>query len=166
MRRLALIIIAVMVFIAPVVGADMPGSHTNITVDEKMITALDSIYTIQDKVIPFTLWVTLYGTGLALLLVSILLHERGGVVTGFLSLGFIVVAWLNSVFIGFQDVVTYQIGDSLVVQPIVSVYGSHSLHLLVFLTFLVCLLNIILGVLNILAESAQTKHYNRRIGLK
>lgn len=144
----------------------MPEAHENVTVDENTITTFDPVYKIQDNVMPFTLWALIYGTGVLLLLVSVLLHERGGIVTGLLSLGFIVTAWINSVFIGFQDIVTHQIGNSLVIQPVITVYGSHSLHLLLFLTWLVSFLNVILGALTMLAESAQIKHYNRRIGLK
>jgi len=63
------------------------------------------------------------------------------------------------VFIGFQDIVTHQIGNSLVIQPVITVYGSHSLHLVLFLTFLVGILNVILGALTVLAESASLKNY-------
>lgn len=144
----------------------MPEAHENVTVDENTITTFDPVYKIQDNVMPFTLWALIYGTGVLLLLVSVLLHERGGIVTGLLSLGFIVIAWINSVFIGFQDVVTYQMGTSLVIQPVITVYGSHSLHLLLFLTFLVGVLNVILGALTVLTESAHIKQYNQRVGLK
>ncbi len=144
----------------------MPEAHENVTVDENTITTFDPVYKIQDSVMPFTLWALIYGTGVLLLLVSVLLHERGGIVTGLLSLGFIVIAWINSVFIGFQDIVTHQIGDSLVIQPVITVYGSHSLHLLLFLTFLVGVLNVILGALTVLAESTHIKQYNQRVGLK
>lgn len=144
----------------------MPEAHENVTVDENTITTFDPVYKIQDNVMPFTLWALIYGTGVLLLLVSVLLHERGGIVTGLLSLGFIVIAWINSVFIGFQDVVTHQMGTSLVIQPVITVYGSHSLHLLLFLTFLVGVLNVILGALTVLAESARIKQYNQRVGLK
>lgn len=140
----------------------MPEAHENVTVDENTITTFDPVYKIQDSVMPFTLWALIYGTGVLLLLVSVLLHERGGIVTGLLSLGFIVIAWINSVFIGFQDIVTHQIGDSLVIQPVITVYGSHSLHLLLFLTFLVGVLNVILGAFTVLAESASLKNYQRR----
>ena len=139
----------------------MPEAHENVTVDENTITTFDPVYKIQDNVMPFTLWALIYGTGVLLLLVSVLLHERGGIVTGLLSLGFIVIAWINSVFIGFQDIVTHQIGNSLVIQPVITVYGSHSLHLLLFLTFLVGILNVILGALTVLAESASLKNYQR-----
>ena len=142
----------------------MPEAHENVTVDENTITTFDPVYKIQDNVMPFTLWALIYGTGVLLLLVSVLLHERGGIVTGLLSLGFIVIAWINSVFIGFQDVVTHQVGNSLVIQPVITVYGSHSLHLLLFLTFLVGILNVILGALTMLAESAHIKQYNQRVG--
>ncbi len=144
----------------------MPEAHENVTVDENTITTFDPVYKIQDNVMPFTLWALIYGTGVLLLLVSVLLHERGGIVTGLLSLGFIVIAWINSVFIGFQDVVTHQMGTSLVIQPVITVYGSHSLHLLLFLTFLVGVLNVILGALTVLTESAHIKPYNQRVGLK
>lgn len=144
----------------------MPEAHENVTVDENTITTFDPVYKIQDNVMPFTLWALIYGTGVLLLLVSVLLHERGGIVTGLLSLGFIVIAWINSVFIGFQDVVTHQMGTSLVIQPVITVYGSHSLHLLLFLTFLVGVLNVILGALTVLTESAHIKQYNQRVGLK
>lgn len=144
----------------------MPEAHENVTVDENTITTFDPVYKIQDNVMPFTLWALIYGTGVLLLLVSVLLHERGGIVTGLLSLGFIVIAWINSVFIGFQDIVTHQMGTSLVIQPVITVYGSHSLHLLLFLTFLVGVLNVILGALTVLTESAHIKQYNQRVGLK
>lgn len=164
MKRLLLIFIAMVVCIIPVTA--MPDAHENVTVDENTITTFDPVYKIQDNVIPFTLWALIYGTGVLLLLVSVLLHERGGIVTGLLSLGFIVIAWINSVFIGFQDVVTHQMGTSLVIQPVITVYGSHSLHLLLFLTFLVGVLNVILGALTVLTESAHIKQYNQRVGLK
>lgn len=164
MKRLLLIFIAMVVCIIP--AAAMPEAHENVTVDENTITTFDPVYKIQDNVMPFTLWALIYGTGVLLLLVSVLLHERGGIVTGLLSLGFIVIAWINSVFIGFPDVVTHQIGDSLVIQPVITVYGSHSLHLLLFLTFLVGVLNVILGALTVLTESAHIKQYNQRVGLK
>ena len=164
MKRLLLIFIAMVVCIVP--AAAMPEAHENVTVDENTITTFDPVYKIQDNVMPFTLWALIYGTGVLLLLVSVLLHERGGIVTGLLSLGFIVIAWINSVFIGFQDVVTHQVGTSLVIQPVITVYGSHSLHLLLFLTFLVGVLNVILGALTVLTESAHIKQYNQRVGLK
>jgi len=164
MKRLLLIFIAMVVCIVP--AAAMPEAHENVTVDENTITTFDPVYKIQDSIMPFTLWALIYGTGVLLLLVSVLLHERGGIVTGLLSLGFIVIAWINSVFIGFQDVVTHQVGTSLVIQPVVTVYGSHSLHLLLFLTFLVGVLNVILGALTVLTESAHIKQYNQRVGLK
>lgn len=164
MKRLLLIFIAMVVCIIP--AAAMPEAHENVTVDENTITTFDPVYKIQDNVMPFTLWALIYGTGVLLLLVSVLLHERGGIVTGLLSLGFIVIAWINSVFIGFQDVVTHQMGTSLVIQPVITVYGSHSLHLLLFLTFLVGVLNVILGALTVLTESAHIKQYNQRVGLK
>lgn len=164
MKRLLLIFIAMVVCIIPVTA--MPEAHENVTVDENTITTFDPVYKIQDNVMPFTLWALIYGTGVLLLLVSVLLHERGGIVTGLLSLGFIVIAWINSVFIGFQDVVTHQMGTSLVIQPVITVYGSHSLHLLLFLTFLVGVLNVILGALTVLTESAHIKQYNQRGGLK
>lgn len=164
MKRLLLIFIAMVVCIIPVTA--MPDAHENVTVDENTITTFDPVYKIQDNVMPFTLWALIYGTGVLLLLVSVLLHERGGIVTGLLSLGFIVIAWINSVFIGFQDVVTHQMGTSLVIQPVITVYGSHSLHLLLFLTFLVGVLNVILGALTVLTESAHIKQYNQRVGLK
>ena len=164
MKRLLLIFIAMVVCIIPVTA--MPEAHENVTVDENTITTFDPVYRIQDNVMPFTLWALIYGTGVLLLLVSVLLHERGGIVTGLLSLGFIVIAWINSVFIGFQDVVTHQMGTSLVIQPVITVYGSHSLHLLLFLTFLVGVLNVILGALTVLTESAHIKQYNQRVGLK
>jgi hypothetical protein len=164
MKRLLLIFIAMVVCIIPVTA--MPEAHENVTVDENTITTFDPVYKIQDNVMPFTLWALIYGTGVLLLLVSVLLHERGGIVTGLLSLGFIVIAWINSVFIGFQDVVTHQMGTSLVIQPVITVYGSHSLHLLLFLTFLVGVLNVILGALTVLTESAHIKQYNQRVGLK
>ena len=160
MKRLLLIFIAMVVCIIPVTA--MPEAHENVTVDENTITTFDPVYKIQDNVMPFTLWALIYGTGVLLLLVSVLLHERGGIVTGLLSLAFIVIAWINSVFIGFQDIVTHQIGNSLVIQPVITVYGSHSLHLLLFLTFLVGILNVILGALTMLAESASLKNYQRR----
>jgi len=164
MKRLLLIFIAMVVCIIPVTA--MPEAHENVTVDENTITTFDPVYKIQDNVMPFTLWALIYGTGVLLLLVSVLLHERGGIVTGLLSLGFIVIAWINSVFIGFQDVVTHQMGTSLVIQPVITVYGSHSLHLLLSLTFLVGVLNVILGALTVLTESAHIKQYNQRVGLK
>ena len=164
MKRLLLIFIAMVVCIIPVTA--MPEAHENVTVDENTITTFDPVYKIQDNVMPFTLWALIYGTGVLLLLVSVLLHERGGIVTGLLSLGFIAIAWINSVFIGFQDVVTHQMGTSLVIQPVITVYGSHSLHLLLFLTFLVGVLNVILGALTVLTESAHIKQYNQRVGLK
>jgi len=164
MKRLLLIFIAMVVCIVP--AAAMPEAHENVTVDENTITTFDPVYKIQDNVMPFTLWALIYGTGVLLLLVSVLLHERGGIVTGLLSLGFIVIAWINSVFIGFQDVVTHQMGTSLVIQPVITVYGSHSLHLLLSLTFLVGVLNVILGALTVLTESAHIKQYNQRVGLK
>lgn len=164
MKRLLLIFIAMVVCIIPVTA--MPEAHENVTVGENTITTFDPVYKIQDNVMPFTLWALIYGTGVLLLLVSVLLHERGGIVTGLLSLGFIVIAWINSVFIGFQDVVTHEMGTSLVIQPVITVYGSHSLHLLLFLTFLVGVLNVILGALTVLTESAHIKQYNQRVGLK
>lgn len=160
MKRLLLIFIALAICIIPVTA--MPEMHENVTVDENTITTFDPVYKIQDNVMPFTLWALIYGTGVLLLLVSVLLHERGGIVTGLLSLGFIVIAWMNSVFIGFQDVVTHQVGNSLVIQPVITVYGSHSLHLLLFLTFLVGVLNVMLGVFTVLTESASLKNYQPR----
>lgn len=164
MKRLLLIFIAIAICIVPATA--IPEAHENVTVDENTITTFDPVYKIQHSVMPFTLWALIYGTGVLLLLVSVLLHERGGIVTALLSLGFIVIAWINSVFIGFQDVVTHQIGNSLVIQPVITVYGSHSLHLVLFLTFLVGVLNVILGVLTVLTESAHIKQYNQRVGLK
>ena len=64
---------------------------------------------------------------------------------------------LNSVFLGFTDVVSYATETSTIIQPVVSVYGSHSLNLLVFLTFLVAILNIFLLIMNMLAKSPLIK---------
>ena len=156
---LASFLVMVAFVVAPATASDMP-QFTEYDIGENEVTTTifgDAIYSIQDSVIPFGLWSLLYIIGIILLLISIILHEHGGIATGLMSLAFISFSMLNSVFIGFTDVVSHTINKTTVIQPVVSVYGSHSLNLLVFLTFLVALLNVFLLIMTMLVKSPQIK---------
>ncbi len=157
---LASLIVMVAFAVTPVTASDMPQTNSiNLTVEGEAVNTIftSPIYSIQESVMPFSLWSLLYIIGIILLLISIILHERGGIATGLMSLAFIGFSMLNSVFIGFTDIISYTVNDTTVVQPVVSVFGSHTLNLLVFLTFLVALLNVFLLIMTMLAKSPKIK---------
>lgn len=159
LRGVLLLLVLVMSIITPVLGYD-GGGTVNFTIYES-----DPVYLDQSNVIPFEMWCLLTIIGIVFLTLSIMFYDHAGIVIGFLALGFISVGWVGSVAVGFTQVVPVIVDNSTVLQPVVLTYASLGLNLLMFLLFLVCVLNILLNVLQVFRSSIKPPSY-REGGLK
>ncbi len=120
--------------------------------------ALQHIYSLQETVIPISLWGFILLLGLAFLTISILLPDRGELITGLLALAFITLAWIQSAFLGTTEVVATTLADNtLLIQPVTTIYGSHWLPWLMTIPFLTAFANIILALANFLRRPVQPR---------
>jgi len=119
---------------------------------------LQHTYSVQETVIPATLWGFILVIGLAFLTISVLIPERGELVTGLLGLAFITLAWVQSAFIGVTEIVSATLPDNVVVvQPVTTIYASRWMPWLLMIVFFVALGNVILAIGNFLRKPAATR---------
>ena len=127
-----------------------PGTG-NITASPNTTVALEHIYSLQETVIPISLWGFIFSIGLIFLTISILYPERGELVTGLLGLAFITLAWIQSMFLGTTEIVSTLLANNVVVvQPVTLIYGSHWLPWLLTVPFFTAFFNVILAIANFL----------------
>ncbi len=127
-----------------------PGAG-NITASPNTTVALEHIYSLQETVIPISLWGFILSIGLIFLTISILYPERGELVTGLLGLAFITLAWIQSMFLGTTEIVSTLLANNVVVvQPVTLIYGSHWLPWLLTVPFFTAFFNVILAIANFL----------------
>lgn len=120
--------------------------------------ALQHIYSLQETVIPISIWAYILLLGLAFLTISILLPDRGELITGLLGLAFITLAWIQSAFLGTTEVVATTLADhTLIIQPITTIYGSHWIPWLMTIPFFVAFANVILAIGNFLRRPVQPR---------
>ena len=118
--------------------------------------ALQHIYSVQESVIPETIWGFILLIGLAFLTISILVPERGELITGILSLAFITMAWIQSAFIGTTEIATATIaGNIVLVQPVTTIYASHWMPWLHAIVFFIAFGNVILAIANFLKRPTE-----------
>lgn len=128
-----------------------PGTGNITAVANNSTIALEHIYSLQETVVPFSLWGFILSIGLIFLGISILYPARGELVTGLLGLAFITLAWIQSMFLGTTEIVATTLADNVVViQPITLIYGSHWLPWLLTVVFFVAFFNVILAIANFL----------------
>lgn len=124
------------------------GSNTSYT--------LDNIYSVQETVIPLTLWAFILLIGLAFLTISILIPDRGELITGLLGLAFITLAWVQSAFLGTTEFIASELPNNIIaIQPITTIYASHWLPWLLTIVFLVAFGNVILAIGNMLRRPTE-----------
>jgi hypothetical protein len=115
--------------------------------------ALQNIYSVQETAIPGTLWGFILLIGLTFLTISILVPDRGELITGLLAFAFITLAWIQSTFLAFTETATATLaGNILVVQPVTTIYASHWLPMLMMIVFFIAFGNLLLGIFNFLKK--------------
>lgn len=156
--------------VATVTAAVFPGSRglddvsvlnvtENVTYGE---IVRDPLYTVENTVMPWEMWVFVTLLGLGFLTISVVLPERGELVTGLLAVGFNFVSWTYSTLVGFTTTTAATLETVMVVQPVILIYAAHNLSYLFQLIFWISVLNVILGIFNLL----QTKVGERRMGME
>lgn len=117
---------------------------------------LQHTYSLQEIVIPAHLWAFILLIGLAFLTISILIPDRGELITGLLALSFITFAWIQSTFLGATEVVATTLADgTLLIQPVTTIYGSHWLPWFLAIVFIVAFANVILAIGNFLRRPTE-----------
>jgi hypothetical protein len=115
--------------------------------------ALQHVYSVQESVIPAPIWGFILLIGLAFLAISILVPERGELITGLLGLAFISMAWLQSAFLGTTEIATATLADNVVlIQPVTTIYASHWMPWLHAIVFFIAFGNVILAIGNFLRK--------------
>lgn len=123
---------------------------------ENTTIALQHIYSVQEVAIPGTVWGFLLLIGLAFLAISILLPERGELITGLLALAFITPAWIQSAFLSFTEIATATLpGNIILIQPITTIYASSWMPWLLASVFFIAFGNVILAIANFLKRPTE-----------
>ncbi len=118
--------------------------------------ALQHIYSVQETAVPGTLWGFILFIGLAFLTISILIPDRGELITGLLGLAFITLAWIQSAFLSSTEIATATLAENIIiVQPVTTIYASHWLPWLLTIVFLVAFANVILAIGNMLRRPTE-----------
>lgn len=111
--------------------------------------------------IPIELWLVFTVLGLGFLCISILWPNRGGLVTGLVALGLLAYVMATSFIIADLELMVWSLGDGEMLMTVYTVIMPTGLPYLMSTFFLIATLNVILGVLNFMRESAKTPTTNK-----
>ena len=131
---------------------------TNMTVISSEIA---SEFIQSSNFIPIELWLVFTVLGLGFLCISILWPNRGGLVTGLVALGLLAYTMVTSFIIADLELMVWPSGDGDMLMTIYTVIMPTGLPYLMSTFFLIAILNVILGVLNFMRESAKTPTTNK-----
>ena len=111
--------------------------------------------------IPIELWLVFTVLGLGFLCISILWPNRGGLVTGLVALGLLAYTMATSFIIADFELIVRSLADGEMLLTIYTVIIPTGLPYLMLTFFLIAILNVILGVLNFMRESAKMPASNK-----
>lgn len=155
-RHLLLFLIFLIPGTASAALSPFPESVPIGVVENNTSYVLQTVYSVQESVIPATIWALILIIGLAFLVISILLPDRGELITGLLGLAFITMAWIQSAFVGITEIVTTTLADNVVViQPVTTIYASHWMPWLLTIVFVIAFGNVILAIGNFLRKPVE-----------
>ncbi len=110
---------------------------------------------------PIELWLVFTVLGLGFLCISILWPNRGGLVTGLVALGLLAYVMATSFIIADLELMVRSLGGEEMLMTICTVIMPTGLPYLMSTFFLIAILNVILGVLNFMRESAKMPASNK-----
>ena len=131
---------------------------TNITV---LSSEMANEFIQSSNFMPIELWLVFTVLGLGFLCISILWPNRGGLVTGLVALGLLAYVMVTSFIIADLELMVWPSGDGDMLMTIYTVIMPTGLPYLMSTFFLIAILNVILGVLNFMRESAKTPTTNK-----
>lgn len=109
---------------------------------------------LESGTIPIDLWIILFGMGLVCLLLSLILYDRSGMMTGLIAFGILCFTTVSALSVGYVETALVAINGSTELVSTMALLRSEGLLWTSVLCVVIAALNIAYQILDMMAHAA------------
>ena len=128
----------------------------NITANTTVINS--PLFGIQDTVIPFSAWALITVIAFAFLAISILVPDKGELITALIAFALLTMSWITSSLISFVEYIAIETAaGGTIIQPITTIYADHYLSGYLLPVWFIALANLLFAIFHLTQRSVDTR---------